>query len=141
VAAALAGKSSALLHVVVAEASHHVDAQVVNGAKAAATIMAMNNVYYRFQHLAGHEKYQTMPARLRMNVMRTHGVNALDFELWSVAVSAINGCGTCMESHDRKLRESGVSEETVLMAVRVAAVVNAISTVLESDLEPAAVAV
>lgn len=61
--------------------------------------MGMNNVYYRFLHLTSNEKYRTMPARLRMNIIRSHGVEPADFELWSTTVSAINGCGTCVDSH------------------------------------------
>src|SRR5438309_3633944 len=62
-------------------------------AKATASVMAMNNIYYRFVHLASNKEYKTMPARLRMNVISNPGVDRADFELWSLAVSAINGCG------------------------------------------------
>jgi AhpD family alkylhydroperoxidase len=62
-----------------------------------------------------------MPARLRMNVMANPGVEKVDFELWSLAVSAINGCGMCIESHEHELRKAGVSAEQIQAAVRVAA--------------------
>ena len=65
--------------------------------------MGMNNVYYRFTHLVGGD-YPKMPAKLRMNVMARPGVEKVDFELWSLAVSAINGCGMCMESHEKVVR-------------------------------------
>ena len=74
------------------------------GAKAAAAIMGMNNIYYRFLHLVEDGEYQTMPARLRMNVIANHGIDKLDFELISLAVSAVNGCGLCITSHEKKLR-------------------------------------
>ena len=66
--------------------------------------MGMSNIYYRFQHLAAHEKYASMPARLRMQTIRTHGSDPVDFELWCLAVSTINGCGACVAAHDRVLR-------------------------------------
>ena len=69
-----------------------------------------------------------MRAGLRMNVIRTHGVEPLDFELWCLAVSAINGCGACVDSHEKVLREKGFGEEKVLAAVRVASVLHAIAT-------------
>jgi alkyl hydroperoxide reductase subunit D len=95
--------------------------------------MGMNNVYYRFLHLTSNQKYATIPAKLRMNIIRMHGVDQLDFELWSLVVSAINACGSCVDSHERALRERGMSEENILMAVRVASVVHAISGVLDTE--------
>jgi lipoyl-dependent peroxiredoxin subunit D len=74
-----------------------------------------------------------MPARLRMNVMANPGVEKVDFELWSLAVSAINGCGMCIESHEHELRKAGVSAEQIQAAVRVAAVVHAIAAVLDGE--------
>ena len=65
----------------------------LQAARAAAAIMGMNNVYYRFLHLVEDAEYQTLPARLRMNVIGNPGIDKLDFELLSLAVSAINGCG------------------------------------------------
>ena len=93
--------------------------------------MGMNNIYYRFLHLVEDEEYQTMPARLRMNVIGNPGIDQLDFELLSLAVSAVNGCGLCITSHERKLREEGVSREAVQSAVRIAAVIHAVAGVLE----------
>ena len=63
--------------------------------------MAMNNIYYRFVHLVHAADYKTLPAKLRMNVMAKPGVDKVDFELWSLAVSAINGCGMCLEATRR----------------------------------------
>jgi len=93
----------------------------------------MNNVYYRFLHLASNEKYGTLPAKLRMNGLRSHGVDPVDFELWSIAVSAINGCGKCVDAHEKIVREKGISEETILSIVRIAAVIHAIGTVLDTE--------
>jgi alkyl hydroperoxide reductase subunit D len=95
--------------------------------------MAMNNIYYRFVHLAGNADYRTMPARLRMNALARPGVEKADFELWSLAVSAINGCGMCIESHERALRQAGVTAESIQAAIRIAAVVHAVAVALESD--------
>ena len=96
-------------------------------------MMGMNNIYYRFLHLTSNEKYGTLPARLRMNAMRTHGVDHIDFELWALAVSAINGCGKCVDSHEKVVREKGVTEETILAVVRVASVIHAIGSVVDAE--------
>ena len=93
--------------------------------------MGMNNVYYRFQKLSGNPRYGEIPARLRMQIIRGHGGDPVDFELWCLAVSAINGCGSCVESHEGVLRGKGVSEETILAAVRIASVVNGLATAIE----------
>ena len=103
----------------------------LNAARAAAAIMGMNNIYYRFLHLVEDAEYQQLPARLRMNVLANPGIDKLDFELLSLAVSAINGCGTCVASHERQLRQHGVSREAIQSAVRIAATVHAVARALE----------
>lgn len=133
VASAVAVRNEALTAAALTEAAKHVSTQTMGAAKTAAALMGMNNIYYRFLHLSSNEKYGTLPARLRMNGMRTHGADPVDFELWSLAVSAINGCGKCVDSHEKVLREKGVSEERVLAAVRVASVMHAIGTVLDAE--------
>ncbi|HEU4531255.1 MAG TPA: carboxymuconolactone decarboxylase family protein [Steroidobacteraceae bacterium] len=112
-------------------AREKLDEQAVTGARAAAAIMGMNNIYYRFLHLVDDPEYQTMPAKLRMNVIGNPGIDRNDFELLSLAVSAINGCGLCITAHERKLREHGISRETVQSAVRIAATIHAVAGILE----------
>jgi lipoyl-dependent peroxiredoxin subunit D len=103
----------------------------LSATRAAAAIMGMNNVYYRFLHLVEDEEYKSLPARLRMNVIGNPGIGRLDFELLSLAVSAVNGCGLCVTSHERKLREGGITREAIQSAVRIAAVIHAAAGVLE----------
>ena len=90
--AAIAARNPRVLQAVAAEAAKHLSPENVRAAKGAASIMAMNNIYYRFTHVVSAKEYQTMRAGLRMNIIGNHGVSGLDFELWSLAVSAINGC-------------------------------------------------
>jgi alkyl hydroperoxide reductase subunit D len=94
--------------------------------------MGMNNVFYRFRHLSGNPKYAVIPARLRMQAIRTHGSDPVDFELWCLAVSAINGCAACIEAHEGVLREKGVTEETILAVIRIASTIQALATVLDA---------
>jgi alkyl hydroperoxide reductase subunit D len=91
--------------------------------------MGMNNIWYRFHHLASNPRYASMPARLRMNGLRDHGVEEADFELWALAVSAVNGCGKCVDAHEKAVREKGATEEIVAAVVRVASVIHAIGVV------------
>jgi alkyl hydroperoxide reductase subunit D len=96
-------------------------------AKAAAAIMAMNNVYYRFTHYVKDEELRKLPAKLRMNVIANPGIAKTDFELMSLAVSAINGCGMCMEAHAHELAKAGLGKAGIQSAVRIAAVINALA--------------
>jgi len=130
-ASAIAARNVAFTRDIETLASAHLDAAHVNGARAAAAIMGMNNIYYRFLHLVEDPEYAQMPARLRMNVIGNPGIDKQDFELLSLAVSAINGCGTCVASHERALRKHGLGREAVQSAVRVAATVHAVAVVLE----------
>lgn len=117
----------------VAEEAASLDDAGKQAAKAAATIMAMNNVYYRFNHLVSDKEYSKMPAKLRMNVIGSPGVAKVDFELMSLAVSAINGCGMCMDAHVHEVTKAGVSKTGVQSAIRIASVVNAAAQALEID--------
>jgi len=132
VACAHATGHKPLIDAVEAEAQDKLSPEAMNAAKAAASIMAMNNVYYRFTHLASRPEYRTMPARLRMNVIGSPGIEKADFELFSLAVSAINGCGMCIDSHDKVLAQHGMAAEKIHTAARIAAVVQAVASTLEA---------
>jgi alkyl hydroperoxide reductase subunit D len=131
-ASAIASRNLELTRDIEALATAHLDAAYLNGARAAAAIMGMNNVYYRFLHLVEDPEYAQLPARLRMNVIGNPGIDKVDFELLSLAVSAINGCGTCVASHERQLRKHDFTREAVQSAVRIAATVHAVARVLET---------
>jgi lipoyl-dependent peroxiredoxin subunit D len=107
--------------------------EALTAAKAAAAIMGMNNIYYRATHLLTNKEYATLPARLRMNVLANPGVEKADFELWSTAVSAVNGCGMCLDAHEAELKKHGVTAPQIQAALRIAAVVNAVSRVVEGE--------
>jgi alkyl hydroperoxide reductase subunit D len=132
-ASAIASRNVEFARSIESEARAHLADADVLGAKAAAAIMGMNNVYYRFLHLVEDGEYQTMPARLRMNVIGSPGIDKLDFELISLAVSAVNGCGLCITSHEKKLRAHDVSRESIQSAVRIAATIHAVAGVLEFE--------
>jgi alkyl hydroperoxide reductase subunit D len=112
--------------------------EALNAAKAASAIMGMNNVYYRAVHLLSNKEYGTLPARLRMNVLANPGVEKVDFELWSTAVSAVNGCGMCLDAHEAELKKHGVTAQQIQAALRIAATVNAVSRVLAGEIAAAA---
>ena len=133
VASAIASRNADLIKAMLAEAGKHLSPEALHAAKASAAVMGMNNIYYRFQHLSGNERYGQIPARLRMQVIRSHGSDPVDFELWCTAVSAINGCGTCVASHEGVLRQKGVTEETILAAVRIASVIHGAAAVLDAE--------
>jgi lipoyl-dependent peroxiredoxin subunit D len=144
VAAAIASRNTQVIRAVTAELGPKLSPEALKAAQAAAAIMAMNNVYYRFTHLVEAEEYAKLPAKLRMNVMANPGVARENFELWSLAVSAVNGCGRCLVAHERVLRQAGLTAEQVQAAVRIAAVVHAAAVTLEAEAavadEPLAVA-
>jgi lipoyl-dependent peroxiredoxin subunit D len=112
-----------------AECAAKLSPEAANAARAAAAVMAMNNVYYRFTHLASNEEYRTMPAKLRMNVIGAPGIDKVDFELFSLAVSAMNGCGMCIDSHEKILRKAEVSASNVQDSVRIASIMKALATI------------
>ncbi|MBV1838192.1 carboxymuconolactone decarboxylase family protein [Acetobacter estunensis] len=131
VASAIACRNAELTRDILDEFGGKLSPEALNAAKAAAAIMGMNNIYYRFTHMVGGD-YTQMPAKLRMSVIARPGVDKVDFELWSLAVSAINGCEMCVQSHERAVREGGLSSEQVQTAVRIAATLHGVAAALEA---------
>lgn len=118
---------------IAAEVEGKLSPEADKAAKAAAAIMGMNNVYYRAVHLVSNNTYQTLPAKLRMNVIGAPGIEKADFELFSMAVSAVNGCGMCLDAHEAELKKHGLTSEQIQASLRIGAVVNAISRVLAAE--------
>lgn len=131
-AVAIATRSASLTSASLQAAASELSPQALEAAKSAAAIMGMNNIFYRFHHLTSNPRYATMPARLRMNGMKGHGIEEIDFELWCIAVSAINGCGKCVDAHEKVVREKGATEEQVIAIVRVSAVIHAVGAMLDA---------
>ena len=132
VACAVAVRNPQLREAVYAEARQHLSDEAFDAARGAAVVMGMNNVYYRFTHMSTDDDYGRMPAQLRMNIIGNPGVDKVDFELWCLAVSAINACEMCIASHEKVVRDGGVSKEGVQGAVRIASVLSAVAVALES---------
>ena len=140
IAAALAANHAPTTQAIVAAFAGELAAEALNAVKIAASLMAMNNIYYRFVHLVPVADYKTLPAKLRMTAMAKPGVDKTDFELWSLVISAVNGCGMCLEAHEKVCREHSLSAEQIQAAVRIAATVHAVARTLaaEEALVPAA---
>jgi len=131
-ACAIATRNSAVISAMEAVTAGKLAPAAIAAAKSAAAVMAMNNIYYRFVHLASNKEYATMPARLRMNVIANPGVDKADFELWSLAISAINGCGACIDAHEKALHEAGVASASIQTAVRFAAIIQSVAVAIEA---------
>lgn len=128
-ASAYATHDKELIKAIIDFAKDKLDEAQIKAVKAASSIMAMNNVYYRFVHLAEDNDFQTMPANLRMSVMANPGISKVDFEIYSLAVSAINACGLCISSHSKALIKAGVSKPAIQHAIRIAAVIHGVAQV------------
>ena len=124
-ASAYATRHPDVIAAVSGDATAILSPEEVNAAKSAATVMAMNNIYYRFVHLVHDAEFSKMPVGLRMNVLANPGIAKVDFELYALAVSAINGCGLCIESHTKVVEHGGISKQGIQHAVKIAAVMNA----------------
>ncbi|MDX3851655.1 alkyl hydroperoxide reductase [Streptomyces sp. AK02-01A] len=132
-ACAIASRSATVLRELAPEAKARLSAEAYTAAKSAAAMMAMNNVFYRTRHLLSDPEYGSLRAGLRMNVIGNPGVEKIDFEFWSLAVSAVNGCGQCLDSHERVLRKAGMDRETVQEAFKIASVIQAVGTTLDAE--------
>jgi lipoyl-dependent peroxiredoxin subunit D len=132
IACAHAARNDALKQAIEADArSAGIDDGVVADAKAAAVLMGMNNVIYRFKHVIGKEDYEKKPIRLRMQRLAQVTSNKTDFELFCLAVSAINNCQNCMAAHEAAVLKQGLTEDQVWDSVRIAATIHAAAFALE----------
>ena len=129
VASALAARNDDVTREIVAQFRDVLSEQALTAAQSANAIMGMNNIYYRFVHMAGGE-YAKMPAQLRMSVIGNPGVDNADFELWCLAVSIINGCDLCVTSHEKIVRDA-LGAAAVQTAARIAATVHAVAVTLQ----------
>lgn len=130
VAAAIATRHAELIAAVHADAVKVLTPEVLDDAKAAAAVMGMNNVFYRFRHFMSTEEYEKAPARLRMNRLVKPLGSKVDFELYCLAVSAVHGCEMCVTAHEKVVREGGLTVEQVVDSVRIAATMHAAANAL-----------
>lgn len=130
-ASAYSTRNATVIEALRAEAAATLSEAELEATKAAATIMAMNNVYYRFVHLVSDKDFGKLPAKLRMNVIGSPGIPKVDFELYALAVSAINGCGMCMDAHVGEVTRSGITKTGVQSAIRIASVINATAQAID----------
>jgi alkyl hydroperoxide reductase subunit D len=125
-ASAAATRNTQVLAEIGAEAANYLSAEAYQAALGAASIMGMNNVFYRGRgFLEG--QYDDLRPGLRMNIIANPGVDKANFELWSFAVSSINGCSHCMVAHEHTLREAGIGRESVLEALKAAAIISGVA--------------
>jgi alkyl hydroperoxide reductase subunit D len=132
-ASGYATKNKTLINALISEVNTLLSPEEINAAKASASIMAMNNIYYRFIHLTSDPEFAKMPAGLRMTIIGKPGINKVDFELYCLAVSAINGCGMCMDTHVNEIAKAGISKQGIQSSIKIASIINAASQVIDIE--------
>jgi alkyl hydroperoxide reductase subunit D len=95
-----------------------------------ASLLAANNVFYRFRHFTQKEKYGQIPARIRMQLMMKPVTGKEFFELMSLAISAVNGCEMCVNAHEDSLIKMGTTEERIFDAVRIASLITSTGKII-----------
>ena len=98
---------------------------------ACASIMGVNNIFYRFRHyMHDVEFYNKQPAGLRMSVLMNPSMGKPLFELMSLVVSAVNGCEKCVIAHEHSVKELGAGEPRIYDAIRLGAVIKGLCTAM-----------
>ncbi|NLG47847.1 carboxymuconolactone decarboxylase family protein [Gordonia sp. (in: high G+C Gram-positive bacteria)] len=129
-ATAAATRNATVLREIADEAADNLSEEAYNAALGAASIMGMNNVFYRGRGYLG--KYDDLRPGLRMNIIGNPGVDKTDFELWSLAVSAVNGCEHCVGAHENVVREGGHDREVVFEALKAASIVAGVGQAIDA---------
>jgi len=107
-----------------------VGGDALRDARAAAAIMGMNTVYYRFRHLMKSSAYEKMSVNLRMTRMQQVATDKVSFELFSIGPAALAGCELCLKAHESAVKHGGLSESHVHDAVRIASVLQGLAVAL-----------
>jgi len=109
------------------------DATERDAALTAASLMAMNNVWYPYVEMAEDERLTGLPAQLRMNAISSHGgTTKARFESYSLAASIVGKCHFCVKAHYETLKKEGYSVEQLRDIGRIAAVITSVARVLNS---------
>jgi len=126
-AVAVNERSNPLIHAFTEAAKRDgaTDAEIAE-VHAIASLLATNNVFYRFRHFSENKVYEQMQAGIKMTIMARPVLPKMFFELISLVVSAVNGCEVCVNSHEKSVREAGGSEQIIFDAIRLAAVVRGV---------------
>lgn len=104
-----------------------------DAALTAASLMAMNNVWYPYVEMADDAALKGLPAQLRMNAISTHGDTTKGrFEAYSLAASIVGKCHFCVKAHYETLKKEGYTVEQLRDIGRIASVINAVSKVLQN---------
>lgn len=113
--------------------SQIVDQKEVTAALTAASLMAMNNVWYPYVEMTGDAALKGLPAQLRMNAIATHGGTTADrFEAYALAASIVGKCHFCVQAHYETLKKAGYTIEQLRDIGRIAAVITAVARVLQN---------
>jgi len=123
-------RNANLINIFENEAKNILSEIELKAVKTATTIMAMNNIYYRFGHITQDKEYLQMPAGLRMKGLADHGIEKNDFEIFALAVSIANGCSGCIDAHAMQLIKHGFNKSQVQMVAKISAVILAAGQVL-----------
>lgn len=124
-------RNAALQEAVLADAQAILGEGGVEDAQAAASLMAMNTIYFRFRHMVGKEVYGQMRSGLRMNRIMAPATTRKQFELCSLACAALAGCEACLQSHEPNLLQEGCTELQINDVVRIAATIQGVAVALE----------
>ena len=109
------------------------DQKEAEAAVTAASLMAMNNVWYPYLEMAGDDNLSGLPAQLRMNAIATHGgTTKARFEAYSLAASIVGKCHFCVKAHYDTLKKEGYTVEQLRDIGRIAAVMTAVGRVMNS---------
>ncbi|WNJ19249.1 carboxymuconolactone decarboxylase family protein [Pontibacter sp. G13] len=98
-------------------------AEEIAEATACASLLASNNVTYRFRHMINKEGYNNLRMGIKMTIMGRPVTGKEFFELMSLAVSAVNGCEMCVGAHEESLIKLGATEARIWDAIRLSGVV------------------
>ena len=130
---AIASRNKELINNIKEEYAGFYKQNTLSGINASVAMMSMTNIYYRFAHIIENDSYLKMNAGLRMNIMRDPGVDKLDFEIYSLSVSIVNGCGMCITAHEKQLvSHHGISLETIQLIAKIAAIVHSLAVIIET---------
>lgn len=133
IATCLVKKNEKLLNIIKFNNKFLIDEQEMNGLKSAVAIMLQNNIYYRYFGEIDIEEVKVLPSDLYMTVISSPPIDQVNFEIYMLATSIVNGCKYCCSVHSKKLMKKGVEAIALRNIAKIVAIVAGVSDIMEIE--------
>lgn len=124
-------KHDLLLNTMKIEAKIFMDEINIDACKNAAIMMDMTNTYHIFSQEMSIKECKDEAMKLNIQTIISPLINPIDFYMYCLAISVLNGCGYCIDVFANKLLEKDIKHEVIPYIARMASILKATKSALK----------